>query len=75
MDPISYGPTAKQLSTSEYLVVLVQMPLTLSVFGAERAGDVMEAYPEIENWAIAGHSLGGNMAPDLHTTTKGKCKV
>jgi hypothetical protein len=62
VDPRSYSPTAKQLSSSGYLVVIVPMPLNLAVFGTERASDVMEVYPEIENWVIAGHSLGGSMA-------------
>ena len=38
------------------------MPLNLAVLGVDRATDVIEAYPEVENWAIGGHSLGGSMA-------------
>ena len=38
------------------------MPLNLAIFGANQAADVIEAYPEIENWAVGGHSLGGAMA-------------
>jgi len=38
------------------------MPLNLAVFDSERAGQVIAAHPEIELWAIGGHSLGGAMA-------------
>jgi hypothetical protein len=62
VDPRSYSPPAKQLSSSGYLVVIVPMPLNLAVFGAQRAGEVMNAFPDIENWVLAGHSLGGSMA-------------
>ena len=37
------------------------MPLNLAVFNPGAAADVIAAYPEIEHWAIAGHSLGGAM--------------
>lgn len=62
VDPRSYAPAARQLSSSGYTVVIVPMPLNLAVFGSERAGDVMQEFPEISKWVITGHSLGGSMA-------------
>ena len=38
------------------------MPLSLAVFDADRAGEIIAAYPQIEHWSIGGHSLGGAMA-------------
>jgi pimeloyl-ACP methyl ester carboxylesterase len=38
------------------------MPLNLAVFGSDRAQDVIAAYPQIQHWAVGGHSLGGAMA-------------
>ncbi len=38
------------------------MPLYLAVLAPNRAAAVIEAYPEIRTWAIAGHSPGGAMA-------------
>jgi dienelactone hydrolase len=38
------------------------MPLNLAVFGANRAASVIQTYPDIQNWVIGGHSLGGSMA-------------
>ncbi len=62
VDPRSYAPSAQELSSLGYLTVIVPMPLNLAVFGSEQATDVMLAFPEIKNWVIIGHSLGGTMA-------------
>ncbi len=62
VDPRAYAPVARAIAEQGYLVVIVPMPLNLAVFGADRAQDVISAYPEIQYWAISGHSLGGAMA-------------
>ncbi|NJN82459.1 MAG: alpha/beta hydrolase, partial [Caldilineaceae bacterium] len=38
------------------------MPLNLAVLAPDRAADVIAAFPAIDQWAVAGHSLGGAMA-------------
>ncbi len=60
--PEAYAPYAREIAEAGYLVVLVPMPLNLAVLGIERAGEVIAAYPQIDQWAIGGHSLGGSMA-------------
>jgi hypothetical protein len=35
------------------------MPLNLAVFSPNKADEVITDFPEIEEWYIAGHSLGG----------------
>jgi pimeloyl-ACP methyl ester carboxylesterase len=62
VDARSYAPPARALAEQGYPVVIVPMPLNLAVFGAGKAAEVIEAFPEVERWAIAGHSLGGSMA-------------
>jgi dienelactone hydrolase len=62
VDPRSYAPQAHKIASRGYLVVIVPMPLNLAVFGANSASSVVETYPEIDNWVIGGHSLGGSMA-------------
>lgn len=62
VDPRSYAPMARAIAEAGYPVVIVPMPLNLAVFGIDRAADVIAAYPEVEHWAIGGHSLGGSMA-------------
>jgi hypothetical protein len=62
VDPRAYAPVARQIAADGYQVVIVPMPLNLAVLGAGRASDVIAAYPDMGNWAIGGHSLGGAMA-------------
>ena len=44
------------------LCVLLHMPGNLAVLDINAAKDIPEEYPDIENWYMAGHSLGGSMA-------------
>lgn len=43
-------------------MVLVPMPLSLAIFSPNKADEVLASFPEIQNWALGGHSLGGAMA-------------
>ncbi|MBN1148496.1 MAG: alpha/beta hydrolase [Anaerolineales bacterium] len=65
VDPRSYAPVARALASNGYLVVITPMPLNLAVFAPKRAMQVIDAYPDIRNWAIGGHSLGGAMAANF----------
>lgn len=65
VDPRSYAPTAAGIAENGYLVVITPAPFNLSVFNPGIAIDVINAYPEIENWIVAGHSLGGSMAANF----------
>lgn len=58
----AYAPTAHQLASEGFFVVIVPMPLNLAVFDINAADRVIAAYPEIQHWALGGHSLGGAMA-------------
>ncbi len=62
VDPRAYAPTARAIAEEGVLVVIVPMPLNLAVLAPNRAQAVMDAHPEIDTWAIGGHSLGGAMA-------------
>lgn len=62
VDSRSYAPAARAIAAEGYLVAIVPMPLNLAIFGADRASEVMAAFPEVDHWAIGGHSLGGAMA-------------
>lgn len=62
VDPESYAPALRALAEQGYLTVVVPMPLNLAVLGSGRAADVMADFPDIERWAVGGHSLGGAMA-------------
>lgn len=58
----AYAPSGRQLAEAGFLVVIVPMPLNLAIFDINAADRVIATYPEIEYWAIGGHSLGGAMA-------------
>jgi Alpha/beta hydrolase family len=62
VDPAAYAPLMKRVSEGGVLAVIISMPLELAVFGIGRADEVIAAYPDVETWAIGGHSLGGAMA-------------
>ncbi len=62
VDPAAYAPAAHALAAEGYLAVIVPMPLNLAIFAPNRATEVMAAFPEIDRWAVGGHSLGGAMA-------------
>jgi hypothetical protein len=62
IDPRSYAPAARSIAAQGYTVVIVPMPLRLAVLGSDRARGAIAAFPEVQRWAIAGHSLGGAMA-------------
>lgn len=58
----SYAPLMRACAEKGILCVLVEMPFHLAVFDVNAAEGIQELYPEIENWYIGGHSLGGSMA-------------
>lgn len=62
VEAAAYAPMAHELAQAGYLVVIVPMPLNMAIFGSNRADAVLAAYPQLEHWAIGGHSLGGAMA-------------
>lgn len=64
VDPRAYTPHVRDIAGQGFTVVIVPMPLNLAFFGLNRADQVMAAFPDIETWAIGGHSLGGAMAAE-----------
>ena len=58
----AYIPLMKALASEGILCVLVEMPFHLAVFDIDAADGIQEEYPQVENWYIGGHSLGGSMA-------------
>jgi predicted esterase len=62
VDYRAYIPLAADISSRGHHVVLVRMPLNLAVLSPRRADAVIRSHPDVNRWAIAGHSLGGVMA-------------
>ena len=65
VDPRAYAPHAQAIAAGGSKVVIVPMPLNFAFLGANRASQVMAAFPEITYWSIGGHSLGGAMAAEF----------
>ena len=62
VDPRSYAPLARGIAEEGFTVALATMPLNLAVLDADRAEQLMNAVPDVDSWAVGGHSLGGAMA-------------
>lgn len=58
----AYAPLMESYAKRGVLCVLVKMPFNLAVLDVDAADGIQEQFPEIENWYIGGHSLGGSMA-------------
>ena len=58
----AYAPLLHDLAEDGILCVLVKMPCNLAVLDPNAANGIPEDFPEIKDWYIGGHSLGGAMA-------------
>ncbi|HKI52832.1 MAG TPA: alpha/beta hydrolase [Anaerolineales bacterium] len=59
VDYRAYAPVLHQIAERGYFVALVHAPLNLAFFDTDAADQVMGLFPEIDQWAVGGHSLGG----------------
>ncbi|MEE0709051.1 MAG: alpha/beta fold hydrolase [Gemmiger sp.] len=58
----AYLPLLEQIKQTGVTCILVHMPFNMAIFDADAAEDVMEQFPDIQRWYMAGHSMGGAMA-------------
>ena len=58
----AYEPLMKELASKGILCALVEMPFNLAILDTAAADGLLELYPEVEDWYIGGHSLGGSAA-------------
>ena len=58
----AYLPLLEQIKQTGVTCILVHMPFRMAIFDANAAEEVMEQFPEIQHWYMAGHSMGGAMA-------------
>ena len=62
VEPTAYALILHQIVEEGLLVIITPMPLNLAIFNTGAANAVIDAYPYISTWIIAGHSLGGASA-------------
>ena len=70
----AYKPLMRALSAKGVLCVLIEMPFRLAVFDVNAADGIPETYPEVKEWYIGGHSLGGSMAASYVAKHKAQFK-
>ena len=75
VDYRSYAPILKSIAQRGIVVVLVPMPLSMAIFAPDKTDEVINALPEIETWALGGHSLGGAMAARYAFNHPGKVEA
>jgi len=71
----AYLPLMEKIKDSSGIMcILVKMPFNMAIFDPNAAEEIMEQFPEIENWYVAGHSMGGAMASDYASNNQDKVK-
>lgn len=59
VDYRAYAPVLHMIAAQGYLVAVVKLPLNLAFFEVNAADKVLSAFPDVQHWAVGGHSLGG----------------
>lgn len=62
VESIAYLPLLDQIRQTGVTCILVDMPFHMAIFDANAAEDVINRFPDVEHWYLAGHSMGGAMA-------------
>ena len=68
VDYLAYAAPLRQIAAQGYLVVLLRVRLNLAFFDLNAADRAMDQYPDVINWAVGGHSLGGVAASSYAST-------
>lgn len=55
----AYAPVLRMVAERGFLVVLIRVPLNLAFFDVNAADEVISKFPDVDRWAVGGHSLGG----------------
>lgn len=59
VDSRAYAPLLRPLAEAGYLVAVLKEPFGFSILQSDHPATVIEVHPEIAQWAVGGHSLGG----------------
>ena len=62
VDPRAYAGLMRTIAEAGYLVVVPAMPINMAIFNTNIANEIIVAHPEIRQWVIGGHSVGGTAA-------------
>jgi hypothetical protein len=70
----AYLPILEKLRRNGITCVLVKMPFNMAIFNPNAADKVFDVLPDITNWYIGGHSMGGAMASSYAATHQDRVK-
>ena len=59
VDPRAYVPLLTRIAEAGFVVVVVKQPYNIGFTAVGAPGDIIEDHPEVDRWAVGGHSLGG----------------
>jgi pimeloyl-ACP methyl ester carboxylesterase len=75
VEAFAYLPILEKIKQSCGIsCILVKMPFNMAIFDVNAADKIMDQFPEIKNWYIGGHSMGGAMASDYASKHQEKVK-
>jgi hypothetical protein len=72
IDSRAYAALLRPLAEAGYLVAVLKEPFGVALLGSDQASTVIRVHPEIDYWAVGGHSLGAVSAAryaDTHPAT------
>jgi hypothetical protein len=68
----AYVPILEKLRQNGITCILIKMPFNMAIFDPNAADKVFNELPDIKNWYIGGHSMGGAMASTYAANHKDK---
>lgn len=72
---IAYLPILEKIKESCGITcILVKMPFNMAIFDSNAADKIIDQFPDIKNWYIGGHSMGGAMASNYASKHQDKVK-
>lgn len=75
VEHLAYLPIMEKIKLSTGITcIVVEMPFNMAIFDADVADRIMEQFPEINNWYIGGHSMGGAMASGYASKNRDKVR-
>lgn len=74
VESTAYLPILEKLKNNGLTCILVEMPFNMAIFNSNAADDIFDKYPDIKNWYIGGHSMGGAMASSYASKNSDKVK-
>jgi len=74
VDYRAYSPVLNEVAAQGYFIALVKAPANFAIFDVNVADRMISQYPDIENWLVGGHSLGGIAAISYASKNQDKLK-